>query len=112
MEHPGGDGRPERYLYVQLARGAVPDRVETALLSDPAFAGEATRVFFVDRIAALEEEADGVLLERLGTATSGAHQSLLLEARGAPAVLAARVMLDGARRLPALPVGGHRYTIG
>jgi diaminopimelate dehydrogenase len=111
VEHPGADGSVQRYLYLQLGRGADSAKVEAAVAADPAFAGEVTQVFVVESIAALEEEAEGVLLERLGTAASGAHQSLLLEARGDAAVLAARVMLDAARRLPGLPVGGHRFNL-
>lgn len=112
VEHPGADGSRQRYLYLQLTGGAKPEKVEAAVTADPAFAGEATQVFFVDSIAALEEEAEGVLLERRGTAASGAHQSLLLEVRGDPAVLAARVMVDAACRLSALAVGGHRHMPG
>lgn len=111
VEHPAAGGGAERYLYLQLARGANADAVSAAVAADPAFAGEATQVFFVDSIAALEEEASGVLLERRGTAASGAHQTLLLEGRGDPAVLAARVMLDAARRLPSMPPGGHHYCL-
>jgi diaminopimelate dehydrogenase len=52
-----------------------------------------------------------VLLERRGTARSGAHQNLLLEARFHVPTFAARVMLDAARRLPYLRPGAHRYSI-
>lgn len=111
VEHAGADGLPRRYLYVELARGARPDPVRAELAADLAFAGEATEVLFVDSIAALEQESHGVVLERLGTAAGGAHQSLLLESRGDPAVLAARVMIDAARRLPELAPGGHRFSL-
>lgn len=112
VEHPATDGSARRYVYVELARGARLERVARAIVADPAFAGESTEVFAVDSLAALQEEAQGVLLERLGTAASGAHQSLLFEARGDPAVFAARVMADAARWLPRCPVGGHRFFLG
>ncbi len=112
VEHPGADGRLERYVYVELERGARHEQVAAAVAADPAFVGEPTQVFVVDSIAALEEEGHGVLLERLGTAASGAHQSLLLEARGDPVALAARTMADAAWRLPAQAIGGHRYVPG
>lgn len=111
VEYPGGDGGNRRYVYVELARGASLPKVSAAILSDPAFVGEPTEIFQVDSVAALEEDAHGVLLERLGTAASGAHQSLLLEARGDPAALAARAMLDAASRLPRMAVGGYRYFL-
>lgn len=111
VEHPTAQGGLQRYVYVELARGANLAAIEVAITADPAFAGESTQVFAVDSIAALEEEGNGVLLERLGVAASGAHQSLLLEGRGDPVALAARAMTDAASRLPALTVGGHRYGL-
>ncbi|MCL4799763.1 MAG: NAD(P)-binding domain-containing protein [Burkholderiales bacterium] len=110
-EYPDASGRIQRYVYVELAEGARLDAVTAAIAADPAFVGEATQVFAVPSVAALEEEAQGVLLERRGTARSGAHQTLLLEGRFDRSTLAARVMLDAARRLPALNVGGHRYSL-
>lgn len=111
VEHPDPDGRLQRYVYVELEGQARHERVAASIAADPAFAGEATQVFVVDSIAALEEEAHGVLLERRGTAASGAHQTMLLEGRGDPVALAARAMVDAARRLPSLEVGGHRYFL-
>jgi len=112
VEYPGPDGRLQRYVYVELEDGARPQRVSAAIAADPAFAGEATQVFVVDGIAALEEEAHGILLERRGTAPGGAHQTMLLEGRGDPVALAARAMVDAGRRLPSLKAGGHRYFLG
>ncbi len=112
VEHRGVDGQLQRYVYVELADGAKLEPVAASIAADPAFAGESTQVFAVDSIAALEEEGHGALLERIGTAASGAHQSLLLEVRGDPVALAARAMVDAAWRLPAQAVGGHRYRLG
>jgi diaminopimelate dehydrogenase len=110
LEFSGADGRPQRYVYVELERGASEERVAAAIAADPAFAGEPTQVFPVDSLEALEEEAHGALLERRGTAASGAHQSLLLEARGDAAVLAARAMADAASRIAEYRHGGQRYV--
>jgi len=110
-EYPDANGRTQRYVYVELAPGARLDAITAEISADPAFVGEDTRVFPVDSIAALEEEAQGILFERRGTARSGAHQTLFLEGRFDPATFAARVMLDAARRLPGLRVGGHRYSL-
>ena len=111
VEYPGPDGSLQRYVYVELEKPAHQQRVSAAIAADPAFAGETTQVFVVDSIAALEEEAHGMLLERRGSAPSGAHETMLLEGRGDPAELAARAMVDAARRLPSLKVGGHRYFL-
>jgi diaminopimelate dehydrogenase len=109
----GSDGRPQRYVYLRLQPKADFERVRSAILADPLHAAEATQVFELDDLAALESGHDeGVALERRATAASGSHASLVFEARCEPADFAARVMLDAARRLPALPHGAHRYTLG
>jgi diaminopimelate dehydrogenase len=104
-------GRLTRYVYAELAEGAVAAHVAAALAADPLFAGEQTLLFPVERIAAVEEAGHGVLLERRGTARSGAHQNILLEARFDLHGFAARVMLDASRRLGALAPGAHRYSL-
>lgn len=101
----------QRYVYVELEPGARLDAVRSAIAADPAFSGEATQVFAVESVAALEAEGHGVLLERRGTGGRGAHPSLLLEGRFDPVVLAARTMLDAARYAPRMKVGGHRYHL-
>ncbi|MFZ5512155.1 MAG: oxidoreductase [Pseudomonadota bacterium] len=110
-EFKDADGRLKRLVYVELEKGATMERVRAALQGDSLFAGEDTQLFAVDSVAALEEEGSGILLERRGTARSGAHQNLLLEARFDLTVFAARVMVDGARRLPTLKPGLHHYSL-
>jgi diaminopimelate dehydrogenase len=104
-------GQVRRYVYAELAPGADPARVRAALEADPLFAGEETLLFPVESVAALEEAGHGVLLERRGTAASGAHQNILFEARFEVATFAARAMVDAARRLPHLGPGAHRYSL-
>jgi diaminopimelate dehydrogenase len=106
-----GEGPPQRYVYVELSPGARFDQVQAAVVADPAFAGEETHVFAVDNIAALEAENQGVMLIRRGAALRGAHEMLLMEGRFDPEVLAARVMLDAARKVPKFGIGGHRYCL-
>jgi len=106
--HTGGER--QRYVYVELAPGASLDAVRTAIAADPAFAGEQTEVFAVESVAGMEA-GHGVLLERRGTGGRGEHPALVFEGRFDPTVFAARAMLDAARRLPQLAVGGHRYGL-
>lgn len=109
----GHDGLPQRYVYVRLQRGADFERVRAAILADPLHVDETTQVFELDDLEALESGDDeGVALERRATTASGSHASLVFEARCEPADFAARVMLDAARRLPALQHGAHRYALG
>jgi len=110
-EQRDAQGQLKRYVYAELAEGAVAADVAAALAADPLFAGEQTLLFPVERIAAGEEAGQGVLLERRGTARSGAHQNILLEARFDLHGFAARVMLDASRRLGGLAPGAHRYSL-
>jgi diaminopimelate dehydrogenase len=110
-EYRNAEGRLTRYVYVELAKGAKLDEVREALSADPLFAGEETLVFPVDSVVQLEEAGHGILLERRGTASSGAHQNLLLEGRFDVHTFAARVMLDAVRALPSLKAGAHRYSL-
>ncbi|HTO48096.1 MAG TPA: hypothetical protein VML91_10675 [Burkholderiales bacterium] len=110
-EHRDAHGRLTRYVYAQLRKGVDPALVRAELEADPLFAGQQTLLFPVESVAALAEEGHGILLERRGTAESGAHQNLLLEARFDVPTFAARVMIDAARRLPVLGPGAHRYSL-
>lgn len=110
-EYRDAQGRTRRHVYAQLAPGADPDGVRAALAADPLYAGEETLLFPVPDIAALAGEAQGIVLERRGTARSGAHHNILLEARFSVPAFAARVMLDAALRLPRLAPGAHRYWL-
>ena len=112
-EYRGGNGASQHYVYVELERGIELGPVQQAIAADPLFAGEAPQVFQVPRLSELEQEdGNGVVLQRRGNGKHGPHQSLLLEARCDPLAFAARVMLDGARKLPGLARGAHRYSLG
>jgi diaminopimelate dehydrogenase len=113
-ESRAADGRPQRYVYLQLEKGARLERVEAAVRADPLYAGEETLVFSVDDLAAFDAAGSGIVLERRGTGgtgDAGFHPSLLLEARFDAAAFAARVMLDAAGRLPQLKAGAHPYSL-
>jgi diaminopimelate dehydrogenase len=110
-EYCDTDGNRKRYVYAELAEGVDPRTVEAALAADPLFANEETVFFPIESIAALESEGHGVLIERRGTASEGAHQNIMFEARFDVATFAARVMIDAAVRLAELPPGLHRYSL-
>jgi diaminopimelate dehydrogenase len=72
-ESRDAEGHMRRYVYAQLAKGTDPQTVRRSREADPLFAGEETLLFPVADIAALEEEeGHGLVLERRGTARSGA----------------------------------------
>ncbi len=101
------DGRLQRYVYVQMERGADPDVVAEAIRADPLFLGEETQVFTVESLASLEEEGRGVVVDRRGSSERLGHQHFVLEGRFDETVMTAQVMLAAARALPELEPGAH-----
>lgn len=104
------DGRLQRYVYVELEKGADADTITQAIRADPLFLGEDTQVFPVESLAQLEQEGRGVVLDRRGSPGRFGHQHLLLEARFDEAVLTGQVMLAAARALPQLEPGAYVLT--
>jgi diaminopimelate dehydrogenase len=106
---PGGE--LQRYVYIELKKGADIGAVTQAIGSDPLFVDARAHVFAVPDLAALEAAGSGIVLERRATATPGHHEGLLLEARFDAPTFAARVMLDAARGLAQLAPGAHRHAL-
>jgi diaminopimelate dehydrogenase len=94
------DGHVQNYVYVQLEEETEPQKVFDALRRDPIFAGEETLVFPVEDLASLEEQGQGVVMQRRGSGGGVPHQALLLEARFSELALAAQVMLAAVRAIP------------
>lgn len=101
------DGRAQRYVYVQLEKGADAEKVTRAIRADPLFLGEETQVFPVESLSDLEEEGRGVVLDRRGPSGRFGHHHVLVEARIDESVLTAQVMLASARALPSLDPGAY-----
>jgi len=99
------DGRLQRYVYVELEKGANADLVAEAIRADPLFLGEETRVFPVESLASLEQEGRGVVLDRRGSSQRIGRQHFVLEGRFDEAAVTAEVMLAAARALPSLDPG-------
>jgi diaminopimelate dehydrogenase len=109
-EARSADGRPQRYVYVELEKGADPEKISQAIRADPLFLGEDTQVFPVESLAGLELEGRGVVLDRRGHPGRFGHQHMLLEARFDDTVLTAQVMLGVAHALPQLESGAYFLT--
>ena len=110
-EHRAPGGGLQRYVYVELNQDADIAAVTQAIKADPLFVDAEVQVFALPDLAALEAAGSGIVLERRATATTGRHESLLLEARFDAAIFAARVMLDAARDLGQLVPGAHRHAL-
>jgi diaminopimelate dehydrogenase len=103
----GTDGRLQRYVYVELEKGAHADLVSEAIRVDPLFLGEETQVFPVESLASLEQEGRGVVLDRRGSSQRLGRQRFVLEGRFDEAAVTAEVMLAAARALPDLEAGAY-----
>jgi diaminopimelate dehydrogenase len=104
------DGRLQRYVYVELEKGANADLVAQAIRADPLFLGEETQVFPLESLASLEQEGRGVVLDRRGSSQRLGRQHFVLEGRFDEAVATAEVMLAAARALPDLDPGAYSLT--
>jgi diaminopimelate dehydrogenase len=104
------DGRLQRYVYIELEKGADANTITQAIRADPLFLGEDTQVFPVESLEKLEQEGRGVGLDRRGSPGRLGHQHMLLEARFDETILTARVMLAAARALPQLESGAYFLT--
>lgn len=101
-----GEGR-RRYVYVELVPGSDAHEIATAIRADPLFADTDTIVVPVESIDALEEQGNGLVIERWGGSGIAAHQHFLLEARFDVVAVAAQTMLCAARAVRMQPAGAH-----
>ena len=97
----------QRYVYVELERGADAGKIADLIRGDPQFLGTETIVLPVDSVAALEDEGHGIVMERRGTAGRTGHQLFLLEARFDRWALAAQTMVAAARAMSGRRPGAH-----
>lgn len=105
VSESGGERR--RYVYVELVPGSDAHEVATTIRADPLFADADTVVVPVESIEALEEQGNGLVIERWGGTAIAAHQHFLLEARFDTIAVAAQTMLCAARAIPTQPPGAH-----
>ncbi len=101
------DGRVQRYVYVELEKGANADLVAQAIRADPLFLGEETQVFPLESLASLEQEGRGVVVDRRGSSQRLGRRHFVLEGRFDEAAVTAEVMLAAARALPDLDPGAY-----
>jgi diaminopimelate dehydrogenase len=106
-EFPAGNGKIQRYVYVEVREGADFEQVSQAIRSDPLFLDEESLVFPVESVALLEDAGRGVVMERRGESGRTGHQFLMLEARFDITALTSEIMIAAARALPRLRPGAH-----
>jgi diaminopimelate dehydrogenase len=101
------DGRVQRYVYIELEKGANAEVVAQAIRADPLFLGGEMQIFPMESLASLEQEGRGVVLDRRSSPQRLGRQHFMLEGRFDEAVVTAEVMLAAARALPDLDPGAY-----
>lgn len=94
---PAGEGAHRRLVYVELEPGAEFAQVRQAVLDDPYFKDDDTRVQQVDRVADLIDMGHGVLIERRGVSGRTHNQRLAFTMTIQNPALTAQVMVAAAR---------------
>lgn len=94
---PAGTGVHRRLVYVKLAEGASFEAVEQAVLNDPYFKYDDTRVVAVDNIQDLMDLGHSVRIERKGVSGETHNQRFAYEMQIHNPALTAQVMVAAAR---------------
>ncbi|MFO7245365.1 MAG: diaminopimelate dehydrogenase [Bacillota bacterium] len=94
---PAGQGAHRRLVYVELEPGADFEQVRQAVLNDPYFKYDETRVEQVDRVADLVDMGHGVRIERRGVSGRTHNQRMAFEMSIQNPALTAQVMVAAAR---------------
>lgn len=104
---PLGQGMHRRMVYVELEEGARFEEVRQAILEDPYFKNDETRVFEVPRVSDLLDMGHGVRMERKGVSSSSHNQLFIFEMRINNPALTAQVMAAAARAGFRQPPGAY-----
>lgn len=104
---PAGMGVHRRAVYVELEEGADFAQVEKAIVTDPYFAKDETKVTRVDSVRSLIDMGHGVSLERKGASGLTDNQLMRLEMRINNPALTAQIMAAAARATTKMPSGAY-----
>ncbi len=97
MTIPIGTGLHRRLVYVELEAGYDEKKIEKAILTDPYFINDETKVFFVEDVNKLIDMGHGVVMERKGVSGNTHNQHLTFEMRITNPALTAQIMVASAR---------------
>ena len=73
---PGGKGKQKREVYVKIEKATDEKRVEHAILTDPYFEHDKTKVHFKDDLSAIRTSRHRVRIDRIGTSAGQTGQKL------------------------------------
>ncbi|HEY8394817.1 MAG TPA: diaminopimelate dehydrogenase [Thermaerobacter sp.] len=94
---PAGQGVHRRLVYVETEPGADFDRIREAILEDPYFKHDDTRVEQVERVADLIDMGHAVRIERRGVSGRTHNQRMAFEMSIQNPALTAQIMVAAAR---------------
>lgn len=94
---PAGQGVHRRLVYVETEPGADFDRIRQAILEDPYFKHDETRVEQVERVADLIDMGHAVRIERRGVSGRTHNQRMAFEMSIQNPALTAQIMVAAAR---------------
>lgn len=106
---PAGQGAHRRMVYVELEPGADLAQVTDAILADPYFKNDDTRVFAVPSVRDLIDVGHGVMMERKGVSGQTHNQQFRYEMRINNPALTSQIMVSAARA--ALRQSPGAYTL-
>lgn len=104
---PAGAGAHRRLVYVLLEDGASFERVEEAVLNDPYFKYDDTRVIAVDNIEDLMDLGHSVRIERKGVSGKTHNQRFAYEMQIHNPALTSQIMVAAARASVKQPPGAY-----
>lgn len=73
---PGGKGKQKREVYVKPEKGAYEEQIEHAILTDPYFEHDRTKVHFKADLSEIRTSRHRVRINRIGTAAGQGKQKL------------------------------------
>lgn len=94
---PAGTGLHRRLVYVELKQEAEASSVKNAILSDPYFINDETKVFFVDNVQQLIDMGHGVSIERKGVSGNTHNQLFEFGMKINNPALTSQIMVAAAR---------------
>lgn len=104
---PAGQGTHRRLVYVELEPGTDLEAVRQAIVQDPYFRNDETRVTQVPSVKDLVDMGHGVRIERKGVSGRTHNQQFLYDIRINNPALTAQIMVSAARASFHRPPGAY-----
>lgn len=104
---PQGQGKHRRLVYIELSESHSLTTVNQAILQDPYFSHDETRVQIVNDVQAMMDTNHGALIEHQGTSGSTPCQSFRYELRINNPALTGQILIAAARATQQMQPGAY-----